>query len=126
MRGTIGESFLLFELLVPNFCYVEINGKELFMSPLKFIMVDNGVCKSCLLDSVNFNFLKSLGLRSIILSRRRMKGRENQDYQRSSEDGEAPANLFSILKGIAAGIKLFDIEPLSIRLKLGQRWLRLC
>ncbi|KAL4369007.1 hypothetical protein GQ457_05G021580 [Hibiscus cannabinus] len=27
-------------------------------------------------------------------------------------------------QGIAAGIKLFDIEPLSIRLKLGQRWLR--
>ncbi|KAL4384378.1 hypothetical protein GQ457_15G021470 [Hibiscus cannabinus] len=60
---------------------------------------------------------------------------------RTKAADEAPANLSSGLtdsnytqltdlynkhkdQGIAAGIKLFCIESLSIRLKLGQRWLR--
>ncbi|KAK8524308.1 hypothetical protein V6N13_015335 [Hibiscus sabdariffa] len=44
----------------------EINGEELFVPPLNFAMVDNGVFRSGFPDSANFSFLKSLGLRSII------------------------------------------------------------
>ncbi|KAB2060351.1 hypothetical protein ERO13_A10G010600v2 [Gossypium hirsutum] len=42
------------------------NGEELFVPPLNFAMVDNGVFRSGFPDSANFSFLQSLGLRSII------------------------------------------------------------
>ncbi|TYI59113.1 hypothetical protein E1A91_D10G011400v1 [Gossypium mustelinum] len=41
-------------------------GEELFVPPLNFAMVDNGVFRSGFPDSANFSFLQSLGLRSII------------------------------------------------------------
>ncbi|KAK8501968.1 hypothetical protein V6N13_023258 [Hibiscus sabdariffa] len=44
----------------------EINGEGLFVPPLNFAMVDNGVFRSGFPDSTNFSFLQSLGLRSII------------------------------------------------------------
>ncbi|GAV61234.1 Y_phosphatase2 domain-containing protein [Cephalotus follicularis] len=40
--------------------------EELFVPPLKFSMVDNGIFRSGFPDSANFSFLQSLGLRSII------------------------------------------------------------
>ncbi|OMO64747.1 Protein-tyrosine phosphatase, SIW14-like protein [Corchorus olitorius] len=42
------------------------DGEELFVPPLNFAMVDNGVFRSGFPDSANFVFLQSLGLRSII------------------------------------------------------------
>lgn len=42
------------------------NGEELFVPPLNFAMVDNGVFRSGFPDSANFSFLQSLGLRSIM------------------------------------------------------------
>ncbi|XWS19350.1 hypothetical protein CRYUN_Cryun31cG0007900 [Craigia yunnanensis] len=42
------------------------DGEELFVPPLNFAMVDNGVFRSGFPDSANFSFLQSLGLRSII------------------------------------------------------------
>ncbi|XVE87712.1 hypothetical protein DITRI_Ditri19aG0009800 [Diplodiscus trichospermus] len=42
------------------------DGEELFVPPLNFAMVDNGIFRSGFPDSANFSFLKSLGLRSII------------------------------------------------------------
>ncbi|XVF87802.1 hypothetical protein PTKIN_Ptkin18bG0150300 [Pterospermum kingtungense] len=44
----------------------ERNREELFVPPLNFAMVDNGVFRSGFPDSANFRFLQSLGLRSII------------------------------------------------------------
>ncbi|WRX27519.1 Atypical dual-specificity phosphatase Siw14-like - like 3 [Theobroma cacao] len=44
----------------------EKDGEELFVPPLNFAMVDNGVFRSGFPDSANFSFLESLGLRSII------------------------------------------------------------
>ncbi|KAK8618269.1 hypothetical protein V6N13_132269 [Hibiscus sabdariffa] len=44
----------------------EITGEGLFVPPLNFAMVDNGVFRSGFPDSTNFSFLQSLGLRSII------------------------------------------------------------
>ncbi|KAE8673451.1 putative tyrosine-protein phosphatase [Hibiscus syriacus] len=44
----------------------EIDGEELFVPPLNFAMVDNGVFRSGFPDSTNFSFLQSLGLRSVI------------------------------------------------------------
>ncbi|GKU89930.1 hypothetical protein SLEP1_g3998 [Rubroshorea leprosula] len=41
-------------------------GDEIFVPPLNFAMVDNGVFRSGFPDSANFKFLQSLGLRSII------------------------------------------------------------
>ena len=42
------------------------DGEELFVPPLNFAMVDNGVFRSGFPDSANFSFLQSLGLRSIM------------------------------------------------------------
>ncbi|MBA0778400.1 hypothetical protein Gotri_006267, partial [Gossypium trilobum] len=42
------------------------DGEELFVPPLNFAMVDDGVFRSGFPDSANFSFLRSLGLRSII------------------------------------------------------------
>ncbi|KAL6143952.1 hypothetical protein ACLB2K_054647 [Fragaria x ananassa] len=39
---------------------------DLFMPPLNFAMVDNGIFRSGFPDSSNFSFLQTLGLRSII------------------------------------------------------------
>ncbi|GMI77497.1 plant and fungi atypical dual-specificity phosphatase 1 [Hibiscus trionum] len=54
----------------PNYPFTggdsDINGEELFVPPLNFAMVDNGVFRSGFPDSANFSFLQSLGLRSII------------------------------------------------------------
>lgn len=44
----------------------ERTGEELFVPPLNFAMVDNGVFRSGFPDSANFSFLQSIGLRSII------------------------------------------------------------
>lgn len=44
----------------------EKDGEELFVPPLNFAMVDNGVFRSGFPDSANFSFLESLGLRSIM------------------------------------------------------------
>ncbi|KAK8349969.1 hypothetical protein V6Z12_A06G177600 [Gossypium hirsutum] len=42
------------------------DGEELFVPPLNFAMVDDGVFRSGFPYSANFSFLRSLGLRSII------------------------------------------------------------
>ncbi|GLT75211.1 hypothetical protein SLA2020_469510 [Shorea laevis] len=42
------------------------DGEEIFVPPLNFSMVDNGVFRSGFPDSANFSFLRSLGLRSIV------------------------------------------------------------
>ncbi|KAK9267713.1 hypothetical protein L1049_010146 [Liquidambar formosana] len=44
----------------------ERDGEELFVPPLNFAMVDNGVFRSGFPDTANFSFLQTLGLRSII------------------------------------------------------------
>ncbi|XP_052178460.1 probable tyrosine-protein phosphatase DSP4 isoform X2 [Diospyros lotus] len=44
----------------------DANGEELFIPPLNFAMVDNGILRSGFPDTANFSFLQSLGLRSII------------------------------------------------------------
>ncbi|PON84481.1 Protein-tyrosine phosphatase SIW14-like [Trema orientale] len=41
-------------------------GDDLFIPPLNFAMVDNGIFRSGFPDSANFSFLQTLGLRSII------------------------------------------------------------
>lgn len=41
-------------------------GNDLFIPPLNFAMVDNGIFRSGFPDSANFSFLQTLGLRSII------------------------------------------------------------
>lgn len=42
------------------------DGEELFVPPLNFSMVDNGIFRSGFPESANFSFLQTLGLRSII------------------------------------------------------------
>ncbi|EXC27243.1 putative tyrosine-protein phosphatase [Morus notabilis] len=42
------------------------DGEDLFIPPLNFAMVDNGIFRSGFPDSANFSFLQTLGLRSII------------------------------------------------------------
>ncbi|CAK9184084.1 unnamed protein product [Ilex paraguariensis] len=44
----------------------ETNGEELYIPPLNFAMVDNGIFRSGFPDCANFPFLQTLGLRSII------------------------------------------------------------
>lgn len=44
----------------------ERDGEELLVPPLNFAMVDNGIFRSGFPDSANFDFLKSLGLRSVM------------------------------------------------------------
>ncbi|XP_057507907.1 tyrosine-protein phosphatase DSP1-like isoform X1 [Actinidia eriantha] len=44
----------------------DADGEELYMPPLNFAMVDNGVFRSGFPDIANFAFLQTLGLRSII------------------------------------------------------------
>ncbi|KAF8414160.1 hypothetical protein HHK36_002159 [Tetracentron sinense] len=44
----------------------ERDGEELFVPPLNFALVDNGVFRSGFPDIANFTFLQTLGLRSII------------------------------------------------------------
>ncbi|GMG98716.1 hypothetical protein Nepgr_000556 [Nepenthes gracilis] len=46
--------------------HVDRDGKGLFIPPLNFAMVDNGVFRSGFPDITNFTHLQSLGLRSII------------------------------------------------------------
>lgn len=45
---------------------VERDGDELFVPPLNFAMVDNNIFRSGFPGPANFNFLKSLGIRSIV------------------------------------------------------------
>ncbi|KAJ4982024.1 hypothetical protein NE237_032861 [Protea cynaroides] len=45
---------------------IDRDGEELFVPPLNFAMVDNGVFRSGFPDTANFSFLQTLGLRSII------------------------------------------------------------
>ncbi|ONK70261.1 uncharacterized protein A4U43_C05F31910 [Asparagus officinalis] len=42
------------------------DGEELFVPPLNFAMVDNGIFRSGFPDTANFSFLQSLRLRSIL------------------------------------------------------------
>ncbi|GMN53791.1 hypothetical protein TIFTF001_022923 [Ficus carica] len=42
------------------------DGEDLFIPPLNFSMVDNGIFRSGFPESANFSFLQTLGLRSII------------------------------------------------------------
>lgn len=42
------------------------DGEEIFVPPLNFAMVDNGIFRSGFPDSANFGFLKSLRLRSVM------------------------------------------------------------
>ncbi|KAK6919300.1 Atypical dual-specificity phosphatase Siw14-like [Dillenia turbinata] len=42
------------------------DGEELLVPPLNFSMVDNGIFRSGFPDTANFNFVQTLGLRSII------------------------------------------------------------
>ncbi|KAJ7964795.1 Tyrosine-protein phosphatase [Quillaja saponaria] len=44
----------------------KVDGEDLFLPPLNFAMVDNGVFRSGFPDSANFSFLQTLGLRSVI------------------------------------------------------------
>ncbi|KAH7569405.1 hypothetical protein ACOSP7_012804 [Xanthoceras sorbifolium] len=44
----------------------ERDGEELFVPPLNFAMVDNGVFRSGFPESANLSFLQSLGLRSVL------------------------------------------------------------
>lgn len=57
-------------------CYASLGGggcgggvgasEELFVPPLNFAMVDNGIFRSGFPDTANFGFLRSLRLRSIL------------------------------------------------------------
>ena len=44
----------------------DADGEDLYMPPLNFAMVDNGVFRSGFPDTANFAFLQTLGLRSIL------------------------------------------------------------
>ena len=44
----------------------ERDGDGLYIPPLNFSMVDNGIFRSGFPDSANFSFLQTLGLRSIM------------------------------------------------------------
>ncbi|KAJ4975338.1 hypothetical protein NE237_000444 [Protea cynaroides] len=50
----------------PTVAEIDRDGEELFVPPLNFAMVDNGVFRSGFPDTANFSFLQTLGLRSII------------------------------------------------------------
>jgi len=43
-----------------------IDGEDLFIPPLNFAMVDNGIFRSGFPEPSNFSFLQTLGLRSIM------------------------------------------------------------
>ncbi|KAJ1375744.1 Protein-tyrosine phosphatase-like, partial [Sesbania bispinosa] len=44
----------------------KMDGEDLFIPPLNFAMVDNGIFRSGFPEPANFSFLQTLGLRSII------------------------------------------------------------
>lgn len=44
----------------------KIDGEDLFIPPLNFSMVDNGIFRSGFPEPSNFSFLQTLGLRSIM------------------------------------------------------------
>lgn len=44
----------------------KIDGEDLFIPPLNFAMVDNGIFRSGFPEPSNFSFLQTLGLRSIM------------------------------------------------------------
>ncbi|XP_052736392.1 tyrosine-protein phosphatase DSP1 isoform X2 [Vigna angularis] len=44
----------------------KLDGEDLFIPPLNFAMVDNGIFRSGFPEPANFSFLQTLGLRSII------------------------------------------------------------
>ncbi|XP_061373615.1 tyrosine-protein phosphatase DSP1-like isoform X2 [Gastrolobium bilobum] len=44
----------------------KVDGEDLFIPPLNFAMVDNGIFRSGFPEPANFSFLQTLGLRSII------------------------------------------------------------
>ncbi|MED6209847.1 Tyrosine-protein phosphatase dsp1, variant 2 [Stylosanthes scabra] len=44
----------------------KVEGEDLFIPPLNFAMVDNGIFRSGFPEPANFSFLQTLGLRSII------------------------------------------------------------
>ncbi|XP_022714430.1 probable tyrosine-protein phosphatase At1g05000 [Durio zibethinus] len=72
VEGFEGEVFQAIEVSPPSDNSPVIGddsqsvGEELFVPPLNFAMVDNGVFRSGFPDSANFSFLQSIGLRSII------------------------------------------------------------
>lgn len=44
----------------------KLDGEDLFIPPLNFAMVDNGIFRSGFPEPANFSFLQTLGLRSIM------------------------------------------------------------
>lgn len=44
----------------------KMDGEDLLVPPLNFAMVDNGIFRSGFPEPVNFSFLQTLGLRSIM------------------------------------------------------------
>lgn len=59
--------------VIDRACYAPLGGggevtEELFVPPLNFAMVDNGVFRSGYPGTANFSFLRSLRLRSILLA----------------------------------------------------------
>lgn len=52
--------------VVANGTDCENAGDDLFVPPLNFAVVDNGIFRSGFPDSSNFSFLQTLGLRSIM------------------------------------------------------------
>lgn len=45
---------------------IDVGDEEVYIPPLNFSLVDNGIFRSGFPDSANFSFLQSLGLRSIL------------------------------------------------------------
>ncbi|GAB2274950.1 Tyrosine-protein phosphatase dsp1 [Dionaea muscipula] len=61
------------------------DGDELFIPPLNFSMVDNGVFRSGFPEKANFTFLKSLGLRSIVCLCPEPYPEENKEFLKTNE-----------------------------------------
>lgn len=53
---------------------VDGDGEDIFIQPLNFAMVDNGIFRSGFPEPANFSFLESLGLRSIVYAQNPIRG----------------------------------------------------
>ncbi|XP_022149762.1 probable tyrosine-protein phosphatase At1g05000 isoform X2 [Momordica charantia] len=63
----------------------ESDGDGLYIPPLNFSMVDNGIFRSGFPDSANFSFLQTLGLRSIICLCPEPYPEHNMEFLKSNE-----------------------------------------
>lgn len=61
-----GQPPLAANLPPPQEDHTDADAEEIFVPPLNFAMVDNGIFRSGFPDSANFGFLKSLRLRSVM------------------------------------------------------------